>query len=50
MQKAGMTKEGEFHKVRYKKGHWDNEMNYSILVEEWEDKKLVLDLEVVYCN
>jgi ribosomal-protein-alanine N-acetyltransferase len=45
MQKAGMAKEGEFRKVRYKEGRWDNEMNYSILVEEWEDKRLVLDME-----
>lgn len=45
MQKVGMTKEGELRKVRYKEGRWDNEMNYSILAEEWEDKKLILDMQ-----
>jgi Acetyltransferases, including N-acetylases of ribosomal proteins len=43
MLKAGMVKEGEFRKVRYKDGHWDNELHYSILIDDWKDKKLVLD-------
>jgi len=35
MIKTGMKREGEFRKVRYKNGGWDNELQYSILVEEW---------------
>ncbi|TYQ18157.1 UNVERIFIED_CONTAM: ribosomal-protein-alanine N-acetyltransferase [Acetivibrio alkalicellulosi] len=35
MKKIGMIKEGEFRKVRYKNGQWDNELRYSILVEDW---------------
>lgn len=36
MKKVGMAKEGEFRKARYKDGKWDNELKYSILMEEWE--------------
>lgn len=36
MKKCGMTKEGEFRKVRYKNEHWDDELHYSILIEEWQ--------------
>jgi len=36
MKKLGMKKEGEFRKARYKDGHWDNELRYSILKEEWK--------------
>jgi [ribosomal protein S5]-alanine N-acetyltransferase len=35
MRKAGMTKEGELRKVRFKNSMWDNELLYSILIEEW---------------
>jgi ribosomal-protein-alanine N-acetyltransferase len=35
MKKAGMTKEGEFRKARFKNGQWDNELHYGILIEEW---------------
>lgn len=38
MLKIGMHKEGEFRKVRYKNGCWDNELRYSILLEEWNKK------------
>lgn len=36
MQKSGMIKEGELRKKRFKNGQWDNELNYSILIEEWK--------------
>jgi len=36
MQKLGMTKEGEFRKVRFKDNQWVNEQEYCILVEEWK--------------
>lgn len=36
MKKAGMLKEGELRKVRFKNSRWDNEQHYSILMEEWE--------------
>ena len=36
MIKAGMKKDGELRKVRYKNGSWDNEKYYSILKEEWK--------------
>lgn len=36
MIKAGMTKEGELRKVRYKSGVWDDEKHYGILLEEWK--------------
>lgn len=36
MKKAGMVKEGEFRKARFKNGQWDNELHYNILVEEWK--------------
>ncbi|KKO51730.1 GNAT family N-acetyltransferase [Paenibacillus sp. DMB20] len=35
MIKAGMAKEGRFRKVRYKNGRWDDELQYSILDEDW---------------
>jgi [ribosomal protein S5]-alanine N-acetyltransferase len=38
MKKTGMVKEGEFRKERFKNGRWDNELRYSLLVEEWEGK------------
>jgi len=38
MKKIGMTKEGQFRKVRYKNGRWDDELRYSILLEEWKEK------------
>ncbi|QGQ96590.1 N-acetyltransferase [Paenibacillus psychroresistens] len=36
MKKVGMTKEGEFRRVRFKNGEWENEQHYSILLDEWE--------------
>ncbi|TCL75195.1 hypothetical protein EDC14_1003127 [Hydrogenispora ethanolica] len=36
MQKAGMVKEGEFRKARFKNGGWDDECHYGILKEEWQ--------------
>lgn len=36
MKKAGMQKEGEFRKARYKDDRWENELHYCILIEEWE--------------
>ena len=36
MIKAGMTKEGELRKVRFKYGKWDDEKHYGILKDEWE--------------
>ncbi|MCX7747470.1 MAG: GNAT family N-acetyltransferase [Clostridia bacterium] len=36
MKKAGMIKEGEIRKVRYKNGHWDNELQYGIVKEDWD--------------
>lgn len=36
MKNVGMLKEGEFRKARFKNGRWDNELRYSILLEEWE--------------
>ncbi|MGM1048833.1 ribosomal-protein-alanine N-acetyltransferase [Paenibacillus uliginis N3/975] len=36
MIKAGMEKEGRFRKVRYKNGSWDDELQYSILIEEYK--------------
>jgi ribosomal-protein-alanine N-acetyltransferase len=36
MKKAGMTKEGEAIKVRFKNCRWVNEKQYGILIEEWE--------------
>lgn len=41
MKKMGMVKEGEFRKVRFKNGRWDDEKHYGILVEEWKQKFLV---------
>ncbi len=38
MKKIGMIKEAELRKERYKNGHWDNELRYGILLEEWEGK------------
>jgi [ribosomal protein S5]-alanine N-acetyltransferase len=38
MKKAGMIKEGEFRKIRFKNNQWENEQNYSILIEEWEER------------
>ncbi len=39
MKKAGMTKEGELRKVRFKNGAWDDEKHYGILVDEWKVQK-----------
>lgn len=36
MEKAGMIKEGEIRKVRFKNGVWNNEYRYGILAEEWK--------------
>lgn len=36
MKKLGMVKEGELRQVRPKNGHWENELFYSILKEEWK--------------
>lgn len=36
MKKAGMIKEGELKKVRFKHNQWVNELQYGILVEDWE--------------
>jgi len=41
IKKIGMKKEGELRKTRLKNGNWDNELKYSILVEEWETKNLI---------
>lgn len=38
MKKIGMVKEGELRKERYKDSRWDNELRYSILVEEWKER------------
>ncbi len=38
MKKVSMTKEGEFKKVRLKRGKWDDEKHYGILIEEWKAK------------
>ncbi len=38
MKKAGMTKEGELRKVRFKNGCWDSEKVYGILKDEWKLK------------
>ena len=38
MIKTGMRLEGEFRKVRFKNGRWENEKHYSILAEEWKQK------------
>jgi ribosomal-protein-alanine N-acetyltransferase len=40
MKKAGMRKEGEFRKVRFKNSQWDNEFHYSILCDEYPCAKL----------
>lgn len=37
MKKVGMVKEGELRKTRFKNGQWDDEKNYSILLEEWKE-------------
>lgn len=37
MKKLGMVLEGESRKVRFKDGRWDNQLNYSILKDEWEE-------------
>lgn len=39
MKKAGMRKEGELRKVRFKNGSWDDEKHYGILVDEWKAMK-----------
>jgi [ribosomal protein S5]-alanine N-acetyltransferase len=36
MKKAGMIKEGELRKIRFKHNEWVNEHQYGILVEDWE--------------
>lgn len=36
MKKIGMTKEGELRQVRFKKGVWDDEKHYGILIDEWK--------------
>jgi ribosomal-protein-alanine N-acetyltransferase len=41
MKKTGMVKEGEARKVRFKEGRWDNELQYSILIEDWKDDSKV---------
>lgn len=41
MKKVGMTLEGEARKVRFKDGQWVNELQYSILKEEWKDDLLL---------
>lgn len=41
MKKVGMVREGELRKVRFKEGRWDNELRYSILIDEWEQKNKV---------
>lgn len=40
MIKCRMQKEGEFRKVRYKNGRWDDELQYSILLDDWKRHKL----------
>lgn len=35
MKKLGMQKEGISRKARFKEGRWDDQLNYSILKEEW---------------
>lgn len=39
MKKAGMKKEGELRKVRFKNGRWDDEKHYGLLAEEWKNFK-----------
>ena len=36
MKKVGMSKEAVLRRERYKNGHWDDELRYGILPEEWE--------------
>lgn len=38
MKKIGMVKEGQLRKERFKNGNWDDELRYSILIEEWESR------------
>jgi len=38
MIKLGMTKEGLFRKVRYKRGTWDDEIRYGLLKDEWNSE------------
>lgn len=40
MKKLGMTKEGEFKKVRFKNDRWDDEIKYGLLKEEWMFKQM----------
>lgn len=49
MKKVGMIKEGEFRKIRYKDGIWNNELRYSILYEEW-DRTMDLKVKKVMHN
>lgn len=35
MQKSGMQKEGVLKQARFKNGRWDDELKYSILVDQW---------------
>ncbi len=49
MKKVGMVREGEFRKVRLKNGKWENELHYSILVEEWEQNCHMMP-EILYLN
>ncbi len=39
MQKAGMHKEGELKKERFKNGRWENELCYAVLYEEWKEAR-----------
>ncbi len=41
MQKAGMHKEGELRKERFKNGRWENELCYAVLFEEWKEARPV---------
>jgi [ribosomal protein S5]-alanine N-acetyltransferase len=36
MKKVEMTKEGVFRKARFKNGRWDDEIHYSILIDEFK--------------
>jgi ribosomal-protein-alanine N-acetyltransferase len=44
MKKVGMKKEGEARKARFKDGRWDNELQYSIIIDDWKDDEKVIQL------
>lgn len=36
LKKLGMQKEGVARKIRFKDGRWDDQINYSVLKEDWK--------------